>query len=232
MHIEKEFSPKVIDAILPKEPMATSRLRTPLHVDFPDRSDDEITQAEQLDVTEIDDDPERFNAVGSRFASGANVHTPVIDIDGGAMFQQVARGKSKVIIHPAHSGDQEFPKYGPTSLIKDVLGDYGIDVEVFQQPEEQYASMMASYQVVGLRLTSLVLRSDDPDMFDAADSTQRGHNHLYIQTTFEDVDHRTLISELGSLGIVSRRWQKIVSQEGMGIVRTPWTEKAITHRPS
>ena len=73
-------------------------------------------------------------------------------------------------------------------------------------------------------------RSKEPNIFTAVDSTQKKHSHLYIQQIFGAVDHRTLIDELGNIGVIGEEWQQLTEQEGMGIVRTPWTKREGVHK--
>lgn len=217
-----------------------------MHIDYPEGLQAEPAEAVQVAPEDIGD-PNIFNAVGSLHERGyPKVHRPVIDLDGGARLQEV-RG-SKVIVYPApqQPGESyqvglshfefpaETPSYRPDSMLRDVLGDNGIDLEVFSEPVQKRERMTQSYALAGQEVTAIVLRERDrkENMFDVVDSTQEGHSHLYIQRAFNDADHRTLISELGKVGIVSRRWQAITEQAGMGIVRAPWTEKSVTNMPS
>jgi hypothetical protein len=216
MNLEREFSPQVVQRILPKSDAAGYH-RTPLHIDFPERQlENDFAPVSDIEAACASSNPEVFNAIGSRFESGAPAHYPVIDINGGAELQTV-KG-SKVIINTWSTFDSRYPwkDYSPQSLLRDVLGDSGIDVEVFHLPHRK---------ITRWTVESLVLRSNEEDIFDVADSTQEYHSHLYIQQAFGETDHQTLISELGSLGILSPRWQMITKKEGMSIVRTPWTEK-------
>jgi hypothetical protein len=232
--MKREFSPytreKVMGHVLPEKPALKNLIRTPLHVEFDNSR--HIVSSQTLHGDHVPygpQDPNSFNAVGSLnyTSKGAgNYHLPVINTDGGASVQQVNYG-SKLIIRAAHEGT-----YAPDSLLKDLLGDYGIDLEVFSYPQLEHSVMMGETYYKGMRVDSLVLRSALRNVFDVAPSTQKNHNHLYIQQAFEKGDHEILISELGRLGIVSPRWQQITEAEGMGIVRTPWTDKEISHRPS
>lgn len=236
MNLQREFSPAVLGRIVPTDLSAEpdNHLRTPLHIDYPEKSWAEPAAAAPIEAGEIGD-PDIFNAVGSLHERGQpKVHRPVIDVDGGARLQEVRGSKVIARAYPDHDHDrEETPSYGPNSLLRDVLGDNGIDLEVFSATTEKWSHMMQSYSLAGKRVTAIVLRERDgkKDMFDVVDSTQEGHSHLYIQRAFNDTDHQTLISELGNLGIISRRWQEITEQAGMGIVRTPWTEKEVSHRP-
>jgi hypothetical protein len=204
--------------------------RTQLHVDFGPGPG--FVSAEKI---EDHGSEERFNAIGSIVPNRANsIHLPVIDVDGGVKVQNKPfRGShgfiSKAILVASHKGE-----YTPDSELRDVLGDYGIDLEVFQAPNlEPDGYMMESYRLNGARVGSIVLRSRQFHNFETVASTTKGHSHLYIQEAFHDEDHKTLINELGRVGIVSPEWQQLTEQEGMSIVRTPWTKRNILrHRLS
>jgi hypothetical protein len=127
---------------------------------------------------------------------------------------------------------KESTGYGPQSLLRDVLGDNGIDLEVFEYEAEELDTMMMSYRNKGRRVGAIVLRAPEEEVFDVADSTQEGHSHVYIQRKFGETDHQTLISELGSIGIVSEVWCKLTLDEKQGFLRTPWTEKSVAAMPS
>jgi len=190
--------------------------RQALHVDF--SSDGNIVPAECIDDESVHD-PSVFNAIGSLAFSGdgaARGHLPVVDVDGGVDIQSTPR-KQKAILGAKHKG---FHK--PKSMLRDVLGDYGIDLEVFPEVKDGYSRYTGRYyqQVV----SALVLRSAR-DIFEHVESTTRGNHHLYIQELFSEADHAVLIEELCATGIVSERWRKLVEQETMGVVRTPWTKK-------
>lgn len=208
-----------------------SASRTPLHIDFP-RNKGAGDFAPPYDVEDLSD-PEEFNAIGSRVQAGGPTHLPIIDADGGAILQAV-KG-SKVILGAVYDNcrnDDEPPAYRPRSLLRDVLGDNGIDLEVFDQPEQKWSSMMQSYHTVGQRVTSIVLRAPEEGAFDVVDSTHDGHSHVYIQHNFQELDHRTLIAELGNIGIISRAWQELTQKENQGFLRAPWVEKSVAHMPS
>lgn len=201
--------------------------RTPLHVEFgtgPDFAP--ATPLEHLG------DAETFNAVGSRgialspYPKQKEVHLPVIDVDGGAAVHQRKFG-SKAILYATRAGT-----YRPTSRLRDVLGDNGIDLEVFEAVSASFGNFLARTYVDGKVVTALALRSKESDLFEVAASTQQNHNHLYIQRAFSSEDHDDLIHELAETGIITEEWRQLTEESGMGIVRTPWTEKAITHWPS
>lgn len=234
--MEQEFTPQTVEAVLggPKQPGSGHPYwqRIPLHIDFPERpAADGFATPSRIEFGYARSSPEMFNAVGSRVDDGVNeVHLPVIDVDGGAELQEVHDSKVILMADPNRQRtDKEIPSYGPHSLLRDVLGDNGIEVEVFDYPVEQYAKMMATNYIVGQRVAALVLRSKGQGVFDVVDSTKNGHNHVFIQRPFQELDHKRLIEELGRLGIISPSWQGIVEDEGMGIVRTPWTEKSAKH---
>jgi hypothetical protein len=219
--MKKEFSIKTREIVQGIHPNSSPRplylSRTPLHVPF--SLDANLTPAEKLDVSEFDN-PECFNAVGSLMV-GSRKHKPVIDVDGGARTQKVKKG-SKVILQAAHDGT-----YSPDSMLRDVLGDYGIEAEIFTCPILTKGMMSIHTSIDRLQVGSIILRSLEADIFEAVASTSKDHSHLYIQKGFLPGDHKTLIKELGSVGIISPGWQALVAQEGMGIVRTPWTEKEV-----
>lgn len=195
--------------------------RTPLHVDF--AGNDGFVPAEVLDINDYYNDLTRFNAVGSRAVkSGKIIHLPVIDVDGGAQLQKVKNG-TKVVLGVGYSGTHE-----PTSMLRDLLMDHDIDSEVFTVPAFSHG-IMSGMSFNRMQPKALVLRSESPDAFEVIDSTSDGHHHLYIQENFSDTDHKTFIKELGTLGVIGPDWQKLVEQERMGIVRTPWTTKDYRH---
>lgn len=248
--IEKEFTPEVVETILggPNRPGSGQPhwQRTPLHVDFQEGSHGETSESAfpKATTTVHTDFAEDFNAIGSRVKDSANaVHLPVLDLDGGAETQAVKGSKVMIGKSPAkrvsyqiglsrYSFKPEAKSYGPRSLLRDVLGDNGIDLEVFEFPVTEYSRMTAQTSIVGTQVTAIVLRATESGIFEVAQSTQEGHSHLYIQAPFSDDDHRTLISELGSIGMISPHWEEITEAHGMGIVRSPWTKKAVTHQPS
>lgn len=248
MKLEREFTPELTQQILgryyPDDARRNCdyRQRSPLHIDFTHHQ--AVGGFAPAFGAKSLDDAEEFNAVGSRVGTDGTTHMPVIDADGGASVQEV-KG-SKVIIYPApqspinsyqvglqrFSFGRETISYTPGSLLRDVLGDNGIDLEVFEEPQQQWRPAAESYEIAGKKLTAIVLRARERDVFDVVDSTKERHSHVYIQREFQESDHQTLITELGSLGIITARWQQIVEHEGMGIVRTPWTEKATAKQTS
>jgi hypothetical protein len=196
--------------------------RTPLHVNFSNRTNHapaEVIAGEDLN------NPEVFNAIGSKRLD-SNKHRPVIDVDGGVKVTN-RRNVTKAVLWASREG-----RYTPDSELREVLGDYGIDFEPFEHPRTTYDNVWGTNVIKGVFIGAVVLRSPLIGVFEAVDSTTEDHGHLYIQQEFEDSDHETLIRELGAVGIVSPAWRMLTEQEGMSIVRTPWTEKEITHRPS
>lgn len=194
--------------------------RTPLHVNFGPGPDFAPSRpAEGIE------DRNEFNAVGSRGAKiGPEGHLPVLDLDGGGTVQSVNVG-SKAILYAIHKiGFQSrrpyVGKYGPNSILRDVLGDHRLDLEVFESLVGQGIG-----SPIGSAVTAIVLRSKERDMFAAVDSTQEGHSHLYIQNHFNGADHGTLLGELARIGILDKEWLRLAEQEGMGIVRAPWTKR-------
>jgi hypothetical protein len=224
--MRRKFNLETVEAVM-GQPVA---LRTPLHVEY--GSGPNFAPSGPIGNEYITDE-KAFNAVGSRSWSKPDFHLPVLDLDGGAGVQLVGSG-SKAIINadPRTSFQETMDMYTPHSILRDILGDNKIEVEIFEEPVSEYDSLTTNHHYLGSRVTSLALRSKDRGMFDVADSTQQGHSHLYIQHLFSDTDHQALITELGTIGIISPIWQKLVEDEGMGIVRTPWTQKEVAHRGS
>jgi hypothetical protein len=223
-----EVSPKTLQTICTAVPAYYNKTsRTPLHVDFEAGSNK--VPAKEIDIYKRDGaqsvfDFEYFNAIGSRLLNG-KAHKPILDVDHGAIIQNV-RG-SKAILGANHKGT-----YRPISMLRDLLGDHQIDLEVFEYPELRHVHMTGRDELNAIRVGSVVLRHKEPDVFEEMPSTTDNHSHLYIQQEFSDSDHSSLITELGALGIISEDWENLVEQEGMGIVRTPWTVKPITARSS
>lgn len=223
-----ETARKVLDGYLSYS-TNESQTRTPLHVPFPDKllsyaKSQQITDFEQEGESNVHN-PTLFNAVGSKVL-WKDTHKPVVDADGGARVQTVRRG-SKVIIISGYLGT-----YRPDSTLRDVFGDNNIDSEVFTYPVLEHSKFTGQTNLIGQKSTALVLRSKESDMFETFDSTTENHSHLYIQQEFSSSDHSELIKELGSIGIISPQWQELVEQEGMGVVRTPWTEKKVSQKSS
>ncbi|GEM_PF-4328426 len=224
----KEISPASTDMVLKMVRHGESLLeRTPLHIAFGEGPD--FAPAE---LATDKNDPASFNAIGSqnsyephRFGSD-KLHLPVIDVDGGVALQTVKTG-SKAILTACHRNGE----YTSDSLLRDVLGDHGIDLEVFQRSSVR-PSMFGATAIALSQVEAIVLRSKNSGIFEAVDSTSEGHGHLYIQEAFGTSDHTTLIQELGKVGIISEAWLGLTEEAGMGIVRTPWTQKEIWQEPS
>jgi hypothetical protein len=225
--MRKEYSSETLRSIKGNEIYP----RTPLHISFDSKSN----KVPARPLPSFDDEfKTRFNAVGSRVINrSGEIHLPVLDVDGGVIvqtrpFKPHQSSSVKAILKAQYPGE-----YTANNDLKDVLGDYGFDLEVFQIPQLTHSNFTMATYFECMRVNALVLRSKDSEVFDAVDSTQKGHNHLYIQREFEEGDHITLIRELGAVGIISSDWQSMVEQEGMGIVRTPWTKKDVSrHRAS
>lgn len=225
--MERAFTPETIQAIVRNVPggaFSAYQERTPLHVNF-SAGKTFVGAAPLLDVETKNQD--LFNAIGSavRHAEEES-HLPVIDVDGGATAQHFKHG-SKVVLGASHEG-----RYEPSSLLRDVLGDYHIQLEVFQHPTFRYSTFAAGKLYDGERVGAIVLRSTKQLLFEAVNSTTPDHAHVYIQREFNPTDHRTLIQELGKVGVISPAWQQLAEETGMGIVRTPWTQKQVDHTPS
>lgn len=220
MNMIKAHYPETVKQILGTANLSSDGLpmgqsRTPLHVDYGSLPGGFARAQETHQVN----DEEIFNAIGSRVWTNPEVHLPVLDLDHGATVQAIKLG-SKAVVFASSKG-----KYDPSSLLRDVLGDNGIDAEVFRSPTMEHSNFMQRTYFRGMAVTSLALRSKDTDVFVAVDSTQERHSHLYIQQAFSDEDHKTLIDELEELGVITPTWRSIVEQEGMGVVRTPWTKR-------
>lgn len=223
--MKREFSSETVEALLTAHPGEFARgeqSRTPLHIQFSwhGKEPAQPISREAQGANSILN-PNLFNAIGSKLVRGTG-HKPVLDVDGGALIQEVTTG-SKVIMNAAYNGE-----YAPTSMLRDVLGDNGIDAEVFTF--SRAVSHLSDN--INTRVSAVVLRSKDKGVFEAVDSTTERHSHVYIQQELSDSDHSTLLQELGALGIVSSSWLKMVENEGMGVLRTPWTEKAPRHHRS
>ncbi|OVE79308.1 hypothetical protein BVY00_00570 [bacterium G20] len=242
--MKKQFKAETVDIVLGKirtdlkdthgNQFGIIAKRTPLHVDYGPGPGFVPSRIAETIVDEYE-----FNAVGSKVSRRDGLleetHLPVLDIDGGAKVQTVGIG-SKALIGALHLYPDEARKYagkyGPASLLRDVLGDNGIDLEVFESGVTSYSRTMQRTNFHGSRVVALALRTKAPDTFVAVDSTQEGHSHLYIQQPFGAEDHKTLIGELGNVGVIGEEWQQLTEREGMGIVRTPWTERKRFHKRS
>lgn len=156
--------------------------------------------------------PALFNTVGSRVKNhDANeLHLPVIDLNGGVIVQRLG---AKAILYapqlPEGKKEKTAKQYTPESLLRDILGDNGIDLEVF-----------GAHAV-----RAIVLRSRGKRPFMAKSSSSEGHSHLYVQQAFSKDNHAALLDELARVGIISETWAEYARVAGMGIVRTPWNTK-------
>jgi hypothetical protein len=209
--MSSELSLKEIDRVL------SGGTRTPLNVAFSTRS--AHMPARTVNSRDLRS-KSKFNAVGSLavYTDNKPFHLPVIDVDGGAMVQSVRKG-SKVVVNAEYDGELK-----AESMLRDVLGDNGIDLEIFAVPAfyfDRFSGRGFSHMDVG----AITLRSAKKDVFVARDSTSQGHSHLYIEQAFSPEDHTVLLQELGAIGVISPGWLEMTENEGMGIVRTPWTKK-------
>src|SRR5690242_3100808 len=123
--MKREFTPRTRDSVLGNVNKDSAQLkRIPLHVEF-GTAGSGFAKAELLSFEEAGN-ATLFNGIGSRndTLSGrvGRYHLPVIDVDGGASTQRTG---CKAILGVAYEGE-----YGPASLLRDVLGDNGIDLEV------------------------------------------------------------------------------------------------------
>ncbi len=239
--MKKIFSPEVVEPVLGYvkviekdeygEKVGIKYKRTPLHVDYGPGPG--FAPSRRVEDKEVLTNEDGFNAVGSRVDnSDTEIHLPVLDLDGGAKVQAVKVGSKAVLFAAPRDKELEFGKYGPNSLLRDVLGDNRIDVEVFTSPVNRYSKMMQCTYYEGDAVTALALRSREPGVFRAVESTQDEHGHLYIQQVFGVEDHKALLTELGSIGIIDEEWRQLAEREGMGIVRTPWTKRQGVYKRS
>lgn len=197
--------------------------RMPLHLNPElslERQDPQLPHSPPIDMG----DPLEFNGIGSRRSNRLS-HFPVIAVAGLA---SIDRHGKKAIIHSFGLPENDHrPGYMPSSDLRDVLGDHKIELEVFEEPIIEGGTRGSAVRYGGKRVTDIVLRSEKQngifESFGAADEAQ-----LYIQTPFESSDHATLIAGLGSIGIITPRWEELVTQAGMGIVWAPW-HTAQTH---
>lgn len=242
--MNKEFSPKTVKQVLGSgslpiidgigDRLTLKLTRSPLHVDFgPGPGFEPARLAANVE------NADEFNAVGSLVRTSdlrAEMHLPVLDLDGGARVQALKIGSKALLFALPQRTNKDAKafanKYGPASLLRDVLGDNGIELEIFQNAVHTYSRMMERNYYEGDRVTALALRTKEKGAFAAADSTNEGHAHLYINRAFNAADHKTLLSELGNIGFIGQGWHKLAKKEGMGIVRTPWTEGQRIHRRS
>lgn len=230
--MDREFTAENMQLVAGNVSYNGNRLfRTPLHVAFSDTP--YIVRAHKIFIGDKDTrsiDPLRLNAVGSLALTteGQNgIHLPVIDVEGGVIVQKTKRG-SRATVMAKHDGT-----YKPQSVLRDILSDHGIDLEVIHGARHNY-DRFASHaeRTVVHYVGAVILRSSQDDIFEDVDSTTRGHSHLYIQEAFEDDDHRTLLFELGEIGVISPMWFQMAEREGMGVVRTPWTQRKLNEYPS
>ena len=145
---------------------------------------------------------------------------------GGATVQSIRQG-SKVVLGSHYSGRND-----PKSMLRDVLGDNCIELEVFPQAAFSYDRWDNQHRYSHMDVGAIALRSVKKDVFLAIDSTSKGHSHLYIEKAFSTSDHAVLLQELGAIGVISSGWLQMAEREGMGVVRTPWTQKEFKEMPS
>lgn len=219
--MHKVFSPETVDAISGNVLFDGMVLqRTPLQVQFSFRSScvpAEVITPEEAMLSEC------FSAIGSRCLN-SGMHLPVLDVDRGAK-NTVYKNTYKTLL--GSRGGQ----YDPSSNLRDLLGDHGIDLEVFDTPLlDQYGFSGDTYSK-GMQVSSVLLRSVRP-VFEVVPSTAEGHAHVYVQEPFSTTDHGLLLDELRAVGVLSDSWAKMAKQEQMGVLRTPWTAKDPNHYPS
>jgi hypothetical protein len=146
-----EFTADTVSAVMGMRYDAPSIVqRTPLHIDYEHSG---LAIPELLLGIEWDD-PVIFNAIGSANRSHPDcdvMHLPVIDVDGGARTTEFKLG-SKAVLKAAYRGE-----YTASSDLRDVLGDNGMELEVFDKH-----SRSGLHNEVG----SIVLRSKKNGVFE------------------------------------------------------------------
>lgn len=227
------FDPETVGSVLKGSgPEGEELERTPLSVVYkPNPNKYSRDPGTFSDPQAVDpEDKAKFNAVGSRIRSAGSSaqaqHLPIVDVRGRVESQShMVRGSKVVVgISYADTTNDIGTNYSPRSLLRDVLGDNGIDTEVSEPANTLFDRLNGAERGLGHSSLTLALRSREPGAFYVADSGEEGHGHLYIQTAFSETDYSTLIAELGELGVISPAWQRFTEEHGMGIVRTPWTE--------
>lgn len=217
--IPRVHTPEVAEAILGSfEREGETYSRTMLHV--PSGSDPNALHVERLSFTNVQD-PEVFNAIGFLAVRGPEeqlfdasqeiFHAPLLNVDGGALIQAVPGNRSKVIL----CADPHYPgTYTPRNLLKDVLHNYGIEAEILEYQDGD-----------STKVHTVTLRSDEPQVFQVAESSTEGHSHVFIQRLFSDEHHRMLLRALREVGAINPLWHRLAVTERMGILRTPWVDK-------
>jgi hypothetical protein len=234
--MKTDFTPETVRSVLNRDPHMGGTDRTALNISIAEMYSPEFEDLAGQYPTTLQD-PLELQTIGSRSKIGSS-HQPVIETPGGAKIQG-ANNKRVRIDSPVQrtsyqiglshfEAKSEVHSYGPDSFLRDVLGDNGIDLEVFDAPVSEHTYMDNQTHVIGQHVTAIVLRSREAGAFDVADAGPDTESHLYIQQRFSKTEHDVLIHELGELGLIKPEWQALVEKIGMSVVPTPWfTENAI-----
>lgn len=197
--------------------------RTPLHIDFPPPlSGADYAPVKVLTYPERCKD-ETFNAVGSRVV-GMSMHLPVLDLDRGVV--SVKRPGAGFVINCL--GDA----YSADSVLVDIIGDYGLGkIEVFEDIDTKKSLYSINTEK---RTRSIRWRPENEDDFVLIPSTTKGSAHLYIQKPMKSRDYTEFLEAMQKIGAIGDDWlNDIAKKSGVGgVLRTPWTERKIIHRPS
>lgn len=213
-----ELNPHELRAVLGCDQIGSSILmRTALHGTF-----NEAGQLESyIPLGDAEDHHSRylFTAVGSR-AVRSEFHLPVFDANAGAELTTEHNGSvTQTLTLPTLSGE----KPQPSTALHDILARHKISCESTEisHPETK--------QTVG----AIVLRaSADRSTFAVLGSSSEGHAHVYLQKQFSVNGFTVLVDGLHQADVISDEWRAHTIRDGMGIVRTPWTDKAQSGRPS
>jgi hypothetical protein len=184
----------------------------------------------QLDEEEIKN-PFLFNAIGSLATQTAGkdpIHLPVLDVGGGVFVDPQLNGR-RAVLYASRDGMQDLR----SSLDFMLEDNHGISIKVYERCGVIPRGMLSPLRdLPGSLVRAVVLGSRKENTFVGFNSPTEGNGHLYIQRRFTPDQHQHLLIDMGHMGIVSKRWLETAEQAGMGIVRTPWTQKPIASRPS
>ena len=217
--MKREFSPDTIGIVLGTEDYR----RSPLHVDFtPQPGFVPSTPIEGRSLTA----KTKFNAIGSRVLNKKGLHLPVIDVDAGVTQRINYKGMAKTVIYAAR-----VKPFKPDNDIEEIFGDHGIDAKVHTIQDAKHSHFKRETDILRPRVCAITLTAK-PGTIETVQSTYPDNNHVYLQEPFSDDDHEILLSQLHEAGIVTNGWRALAQRENMGVLRTPWTEKARDHSNS
>lgn len=208
--MNKLFKPQIIDAVLGNaQEHGVSYTRTPLNIEF------SYEYVEPNTISRLEARrPDMFNAVGSLCVESALHHLPVIDVDRSFFID--TRNRTTKVIMGASEGE-----YRPQdSWLHEIMADYGIVTEIREGIRDD------AYRGVVQQVEQVILRAP-VGVLEGVRSTSPGHGHVYINRPFGESDYRAVLSELNTMGVVSREWLSVVEKSEMGVVRTPWTPKLL-----